>query len=105
MIILLNFAPASPANDELKEKIARHVLDCLDKRFVIAPPQVRVIEVSQCRSTQKTLETCGLTEAEWQTNAIIPRISDDHPFAGALLRGVNEKRGYEWPTIRMKENG
>ena len=100
MIIILNFAPAPPAGDELKEKVAQHVLEYLDPRFVIAPPQVRVIEVSQCRSTQKTLDACGLTTTEWRTQPIIPRISGDHPFAGALLAGVNERRGYEWPTIR-----
>ncbi len=103
MIILLNFAPATPATDALKEKIGRHVLEYLDSRFITEAPPVRAIEVKQCRSTKETLEACGLIDAQWQNYAIIPRISDDHPFAGALLREVNKRRGYDWPTITEKK--
>lgn len=103
MIILLNFAPVTPATDALKEKVGSAILKCLDKHFITTPPPVRAIKVKQCRSTAKTLEACGLTDAQWQTQVIVPRISDDHPFAGALLREVNKRRGYDWPAITEKK--
>ena len=75
----------------------------LDARFAVAPLHVRVVEVPQRRSVEATLDACGLTAAEWKAEAIAPRITAEHPFAGALLTGVNGRRGYAWPVIREVE--
>jgi len=100
-MIVLNFAPAPPITDAQREKIGRGIEKRLELIFVKeGAVKVRVVDVPQKRSVEDTLDACGLTTEEWATLPVAPRITKAHPFAGALLAGVNRRRGYEWPVIR-----
>lgn len=99
-MIILNFSPAPPITDHQRGQIRASILDRLDQRFIIAPLEVRIFAVPQCPTVETTLDACGLTPGEWKTQPIAPRITQDHPFAGALLAACNERRGYDWPVIR-----
>ena len=98
-MIVLNFSPAPPITDAQRGQIRASVIRRLDPRFVHAVA-LRVVEVSQHRTAQEALDACGLTSGEWRTQPIAPRITQDHPFGGALLAACNERRGYCWPVIR-----
>ena len=102
-MLILNFAPAPPITATQCEQIRASVERHLDTRFVIVPLKVRVVDVLQKRTVEASLDACELTSGEWRTLPIAPRITADHPFAGALLAGVNERRGYVWPVILMRE--
>ena len=99
-MLILNFHPAPSISPTQIEQIRASVERQLDTRFVAAPLEVRVVDVAQKSSVEATLDACGVTAAEWRTWAIAPRITWDHPFAGALLAGVNERRGYTQPVIQ-----
>ena len=99
-MIILNFS--EPISQAQLSQIRASVLKHLDARYVTSLP-MRVINVPQCNTVAKTLNACGLTTGEWQTQFIVPRISPSHPFAGALLTACNVRRGSEWPIIRSKQ--
>jgi hypothetical protein len=100
-MVILNCAPAPPITDEQRKKIRLAIEACLDSTFVPAGAViVRVVDVPQKRSVEATLKAVPLTDDEWRTLPVAPRITDAHPFAGALLAGVNRRRGYDWPTLQ-----
>lgn len=99
-MIILNFSPAPPITTDQCEQIRASILGHLDERFLVTPLEVRVFWVPQRPTVEATLDACGLTPDEWKTQPIAPRITQDHPFGGALLAAVDERRGYKWPIIQ-----
>ena len=92
-MLILNFSPAPPLSPAQREQIRASVVRHLDARFAVAPLHVRVVDVPQRRSVEATLDACGLTAGEWKTLPIAPRITAEHPFAGALLGGGEREEG------------
>lgn len=102
MIVILNFSP-TPLTAAQRFQIVESSIEHADDEFIVNYPKARVIDVTLLPDPVETVEAIPLTPGEWVTFAIVVYIPSHTQRGAELLRLVNERRGYEWPVVVLRD--
>ena len=102
IIVILNYGKASLTKTQVRgivESIEEEIKGRGDGNCLVQKSVARALDLS----VNDGVEGVPLSDQQWRAYAVIPYMPPDVPGGDDLLAAINQKRGYEYPIVRERE--